>query len=204
MKKSMIVGCVALMACRTQKPDSGASSDGQDVWRADSTGFELTAMFGFGGIVPPPDGAPCTGSTATWKYDVASHEITRMGCSLGQSLDGVVLLAPSSVPDLVASLTSLKAEGPTSSCGADAPTEVLTVLGPSTPRSYTSGFYSGCTSGQGTPPFVDFQALDLVQERADGYFAACTPVDGVPPADAGATCVVATGSADAGGVSGGD
>jgi hypothetical protein len=181
----------------SESPDSTASDGGVKVWLDGSTGFELTVS---GGLPNPGDAGLCTGFTETWKYDVASRKITRTGCYRSAPVDAAVVLTPASAAELITHISSLMAEHATSSCGADAPDEVLTVLGPaSTRRSFSSDFYSGCDSGPPysdvVAPFIDDIALSLFQDFVDGYFAACNSVDGGPPDTTRATCVTGVGDA---------
>jgi hypothetical protein len=176
-------------ADRTTPEAAPLPDGGSGVWLADSTGFELTRS---GGFVPPPppDASACSGSTETWKYDARSRTITRTGCSGARPLDAAVVLTPASAAELVAQVSSLTPEGPTSSCGADAPDEVLTVIGPAGRRSYASDFYSGCgLVDAGDGQFLPFEALNTFIGYVGGFFTACTSADGGPPDTTRATCV---------------
>jgi hypothetical protein len=171
-------------------PDAAPLADGgSGVWLADSRGFEVTRSGGFV-APPPPDASSCSGATETWKYDATSRTITRTGCSGARPLDAAVVLTPASAAELVAQVSSLTPTGPTSSCGADAPDEALTVIGPAGRRSYASDFYSGCgfvDAGDGQ--FLSFEALGTFIGYVDGFFTACTSADGGPPDTTRATCV---------------
>ncbi len=172
-------------------PDAGPAGDGgASVWSADSTGFEVTESGGF--IAPPPDGSPCTGASQSWSYDVASRRLRRTGCLSGQPRDAAVDLTPTSAAQLVAVLSSLRTKGPNTSCGADAPDDVLIIFGPGDAgeRIYRSDFYSAPGCGTGAPgPFIAFDDLGSFIGDVDAFFAACAPDGGAGAADAGATCV---------------
>jgi hypothetical protein len=172
-------------------PDGGPVGDGgASVWSANSTGFEVTESGGL--LAPPPDGSPCTGTSQTWIYNAMSRQITRTGCLSGQPRDATVVLTPSSAAQLVAALSSLKTKGPNTSCGADAPDDVLIVFGAGDAgqQVYRSDFYSAPGCGNGAPgPFIAFDDLGKLIADVDAFFAACSPDGGAGAADAGASCV---------------
>lgn len=184
--------------------DGGPVADGgQGVWLASSTGFELSESGGF--QAPPSDAGPCSGFAQTFKYDVSSRKLLRGGCSGSQPLDAAVVLTAASAADLVTHLSSLTAIGPSSSCGADAPDEVLTVVGPvGTRRSYSSDFYSGCAGvDAGGQQFISFGALGTFISYVNGFFVACQAADGGVPDTSKATCVTVVGDGGAGDASDG-
>jgi hypothetical protein len=174
-------------------PDASNPDAGSAIWRADSTGFELTVSGG--GFF---DGSNC--SARTWHYDAASRALTRKGCS--PALDAAVVLTPASASELAARLSALQAKGSSGICYADAAIIGLTVLGPGTAQSrYGSDIYSDCPSlvdagiiAAGITLFVSNGALEDLDTDLAGYAAVCR-ADGGAPGDAGAACVTEIGDA---------
>ena len=179
--------------------DAIVTDAGSDVWRTDSTGFELSVN---GGLPNGSDASNCSGNAYTWRYDAPSRVLTRTGGADGVLVAGAVALTPASDAELEARLRALKSTGPLDGgCGADAPEMVLTVLGPaSSQRSYDSDFYSGCQGfDAGGLLFVRDFDLELLQQDLFGFVAACRGDGGVT--DAGASCVNAAGDAGPDGAS---
>jgi hypothetical protein len=175
-------------------PSDGMAPDANDggVWAPDSTGFTLVSSGG----LPGPSDAGCPGNDGTFQYDVATRVLAHTGCIGGRHVEASVNLDGASAAELASSLSGLTAHGPTSSCGADAPNVVLTVLGAgNAKRDYFSDFYSGCTGfDAGAGPFVDFVALEGIVAQLGGYLSACPPLpSGTGSGDAGATCVSPSG-----------
>jgi hypothetical protein len=179
--------------------DAIVADAGPDVWRTDSTGFELSVS---GGLPNASGASDCSGNAYTWQYDAPSRVLARTGCAGGVRVAAAVALTLASDDELEARLSELKSTGPRDgACGADAPDIVLTVLGPaSSRRSYDSDFYSGCQGfDAGGLLFVRDSDLELLQQDLFGFVAACRGDGGVT--DAGASCVNAAGDAGPDGAS---
>jgi hypothetical protein len=164
--------------------DAGPDGAGATIWSAASTGFEIDSTGGL--VVGLPDGSTCTVPTQKYVYDVASRELARTSCFVGQPPDATVILSPSSAAQLVAVLSGLTSKGrlPSGECGADAPAEVLTILGPDAGTNrYDSDFYTGCAGDQTPGPYVDHMALDVLISDLYMFVAGCGT------ADAAANCV---------------